>query len=154
MQVKQINSKNRYYEEIINIYYNWWGKEKNKTLKDINDIYSDTLEKESLPNLYALIINDTLIGTYELNEKDGIDNEKYTPYLANVYIKEQYRHQNYSKLLIEDAKKRAKSLNYDTLYLHSRIENYYEKYNFKFLKEVKTPLGQKRIYKYNLKSKN
>jgi len=149
--LKLINTENRYYREIINIYYNWWGKKQNKTYSDIDKFYKSTLSLNSLPKIYALIINDTLIGMYELNEKDNIDNEPFTPYLANVYIKEEYRKQNYSTLLIEDAKEKTSKLGYQTLYLHTHHENYYEKYGFKFLKEVKTPLGNKRIYEYPLK---
>lgn len=151
MELKTINKTNRYFFEIINNYYNWWGKEKDQSLKEIHDFYVNIIENDDLPVIRALIINDTLIGFYELNAKDGIDEEKYTPYLANVFVKEQYRKQGYSTYLINDAIELAKNMGYEELYLHSRIENYYEKYGFKFLKEVNTKLGKKRIYVYKIK---
>lgn len=152
MQINKINTKNRYYQEIINIYYNWWGKYiKKKTLKEIDNSYGENLTKDSLPNLYALIINDTLIGTYEINEKDDIENEKFTPYVANIFVKEKYRGNGYGKILINDAIKKTKQLGYDKLYLHSHHENFYEKYGFRLIKKVETQYGQKRIYELKIK---
>lgn len=88
---------------------------------------------------------------YELNEKDNIDEQNYTPYLANVFIKESYRNNNYSKLLIEDAIKRVEKMGYNKLYLHTKLENFYEKYNFQYLEEVKTKYGPKRIFVLHIK---
>ena len=151
MEVRTIDKKDRYYQEIINCLYNQWGKERNETLKQIDENYDNALGIDSLPIMRALIINDTLIGSYELNEKDDIDNEEYTPYLAKVYVKEKYRHRGYGSVMIKDAISLAKNLGYKTLYLHSRLENFYELYGFKFFKEVDTKYGKKRVFKYEIK---
>ena len=147
MKIITITEENRYFNEFINHCYNWFGEEKSLSYEDIQKKYLDTL-KDDLPKIRVLTINDTLIGFYEINEKDGIDTEEYTPYLATVYVKEEYRKKGYSTILINDAIKYAQELGYKDLYLHSRIKNYYEKYGFEFLKEVKTPLGNKRVYKH------
>jgi predicted acetyltransferase len=146
MEIIKITKKNRYYQEIINIYYNWWLKSKKLSLIDIDNMFKDILDNNELPFIYALIINDTLIGTYQINQKDDIDEKEYEPYLANVFIKEQYRNRGFSRVLIEDSIKKTKELGYKTLYLHSRLENYYEKFGFKFLEEVETKYGKKRIF--------
>ena len=147
MKIITITNENRYFKEFINHCYQWFGEEKNLTYEDIKKDYQEIFNNK-LPKIRVLTINDTLIGFYEINEKDGIDNEEYTPYLATVYVKEEYRKKGYSTILINDAIEYVKELGYKDLYLHSRIENYYEKYGFEFLKEVKTKLGNKRIYKY------
>ena len=116
------------------------------SLVDIDNMFKDTLDKDELPFIYALIINDTLIGTYQINQKDDIDEKEYEPYLANVFSKEQYRNRGFSRVLIEDSIKKTKELGYKNLYLHSRLENYYEKFGFKFLEEVETKYGKKRIF--------
>ena len=145
MKIINIKEEDKYFKEIINIYYEWFGKD-NYTFEEFYNKYKEVLSSEKIPSLYALIINDTLIGMYELNEKDGIDSKKYTPYLASVFIKENYRKNNYSELLINDAIKRASSYGYKKLYLHSRIENYYEKFGFNLIEEVKINNQIKRIY--------
>ena len=145
MEIITIQRKNRYFNEFVNHCYNWFGEEKHQSIEDIRRPYNFV---DKLPKIRVLTINDTLIGFYEINEKDGIDTEDYTPYLAGVYVREEYRKKGYGTILINDAIKYAKELGYKDLYLHSRIKNYYEKYDFKFIKEVKTPLGNKRIFKY------
>ena len=145
MQIKTITKNNRYFKEFINFCYKWFGEEKSLSVEEIRKNYP---LDDNLPKIRVLIINDTLIGFYEINEKDNIDDEEYTPYLATVYVREEYRKRGYSTILINDAIKYAESLGYKDLYLHSRIENYYEKYGFEFLKEVKTKYGNKRIFKY------
>ncbi len=153
MKIIKVNKDDRIFREIFIIYKNWigpspYGFNEQEELEK----YLKSFTEDKLPNLYALIINDTLIGMYELNEKDHIEDKKYTPYLANVFIKEEYRGRGYSKELIEHSIKTAKLLKYIKLYLHTRHKNLYEKYGFKYLEEVKTQYGQKRIYELDLKS--
>ncbi len=147
MQLITINKKNRYFDEFVKLNFEWWGERKGFTYQDFEKHYLDSFN-EKLPKLRALIINDTLIGFYEINEKDYIDDEDYTPYLANVYVKEEYRKRGYSTILINDSIKYAKELGYKDLYLHSKHENYYEKYGFEFIGIVKTKHGDKRLFKH------
>ena len=151
MNIIRIKKEDRYFKEIVNTYYNWWAKKRNISYQDHINNYKNYLLTDEIPNIYALIINDTLVGMYELNEKDNIDEQNYTPYLANVFIKESYRNNNYSKLLIEDAIKRVEKMGYNKLYLHTKLENFYEKYNFQYSEEVKTKYGPKRIFVLHIK---
>lgn len=155
MNIIKIDHDNRYFREIYIIYKNWL-KESSYEIneKEYLNEYLNSFNEDTLPNIYAMIINDTLIGMYELSVKDFIDEEKYTPYLSRVYVKEQYRGLGYGKELINHSISTAKSLNYKKLYLHTHHNNLYEKYGFKFLKEVKTKYGSKRIYELDLKSTN
>jgi ribosomal protein S18 acetylase RimI-like enzyme len=145
MKIITINKNNRYFAEFVNLTYHWGDRF--ESYNDFKKHYLDTLNDE-LPKIRALIINDTVIGLYEINAKDGIDNEDYTPYLANVFVREEYRHQGFGSILINDSIKYTKELGYDSLYLHSRQENLYEKYGFKKIAEVETEHGKKRIFKY------
>jgi GNAT superfamily N-acetyltransferase len=155
MNIIKIDHDNRYFREIY-IIYKKWLKESSYEIneKEFLNEYLNSFNEDTLPNIYALIINDTLIGMYELSAKDFIDEEKYTPYLSRVFVKEQYRGLGYGKELIEHSITTAKSLNYKKLYLHTHHKNLYEKYGFKFLKEVKTKYGSKKIYELDLKSTN
>ena len=145
MQLITINKENRYFLEFVNLTYHW-GK-RFDTYEIFKKKYQDSID-DKLPKIRALIINDTVIGFYEINEKDGIDDEEYTPYLANVYVKEEYRKRGYSTILINDSIKYAKQLGYEDLYLHSKQKNYYEKYGFEFIGIIKTKHGEKRLFKH------
>lgn len=150
MQMIKINSENRYYKECINILYNWWKEIKNISYDDLYNSYLPSLENDDLPNLYALIINDTLIAVYEINEKDDIDSLPYTPYIASIFIKEEYRGRGYLKVILEDAFIKVKTMNYQKVYIHSSHENLYEKYGFKYIKTVDSKYGKKRIFEKEL----
>ena len=145
MQIITITKGTRYFAEFVNLTYHWG--ERLDTYEVFKKKYQDSIDNK-LPKLRALIINDTAIGFYEINEKDGVDNVDYSPYLANVYVREEYRKRGFGTILIKDSIKYTKELGYKTLYLHSKLENYYEKYGFKLIDEVKTEHGNKRIFKY------
>ena len=106
MKIIKIDHDNRYFREIY-IIYKKWLKESSYEIneKEFLNEYLNSFNEDTLPNIYALIINDTLIGMYELSAKDFIDEEKYTPYLSRVYVKEQYRGLGYGKELIEHLSK-------------------------------------------------
>ena len=150
MQIVKLNSENRYYKECMNILYNWWKDIKNISYNELYKNYLESLKTDNLPNLYALIINDTLIAVYEINEKDDIDNAPYTPYIASIFIKEEYRGRGYLKLILEDAFSKVKGMNYDKVYVHSSHEGLYEKYGFHFIKKVDSKYGKKRIFEKEL----
>ncbi len=152
MKIVTITQENRYLKEILHHYYNWWGEELKKSFSEIHRYYTKSLKEETLPTIRALILNDTLIGMYEIDTKNNIEECSYEPYLANVYIKEEYRGQGFSKYLIEDAIFYARKNKIDTLYLHSRIENLYERYGFQMIKQVKTKYGKKRIFAKKINS--
>ena len=143
MKIVKIKDDGPLFKEIVDIYYEWWGH-KYYNLEDFYDFYKNVLENKELPRLYALL-DDELIGMYELNDHDRIDVEE-CPFLSNVFVKEEYRGNGYSKLLINDAIKEAKELGFNKLYLRSHHENYYEKFGFKLIKEVETSIGRKRIF--------
>ncbi len=151
MHIEKLTSLNNDFNEVMSIYYNWWGLKKNQTLEEITKYYRNILFKSPLPQIYILKDQNNIIGVYELNEKDNIPDTSYEPFLANVFIKEEYRGHGYSKLLIASAKEETKKMGYPNLYLHSKHINYYEKFGFNYLETVDTIYGPKRIFKYEIK---
>lgn len=113
METKIINTDNIYYKEINNY-----------------------IRKTEVP-MYTIILlkEDKLIGFYQIVKHDN-DHTSYTPWIANVYIKEEYRHQGYGKMLIKSIPSYLDKLNIDTIYLHTRHHNLYEKFGWQLLKPL------------------
>ncbi len=149
MNIIKISNEDNYFKEIVNTYYEWWGHKYYDTLDKFYEYYKSCLTNQQLPRLYALLDNKELIGMYELNDHDRIEVVE-TPFLSNVYIKEEFRGKGYSKLLINDSIKETKKLGFNKLYLRSHHENYYEKFGFKLIKEVETSIGKKRIFEIEI----
>lgn len=151
MKIEEIKEFNEDFAEAMNIFANWWGVEKNISLEEITKEYKNTLFKSTLPKIFVLKDNDAVIGVYELKKNDNIPTDEYEPYLASVFIKEEYRGNGYSKILISSAKEETEKLGYKTLYLHSRQINLYEKYGFEYIRTIDTEYGPKRIFKFKIK---
>ncbi len=145
MQISKVDIDSKYYQEILEIFYNWWGKKKGLTLSDIDKIYRHSQDNFK-PVIYGLIIRDELVGVIELNERDGIIDKDYQPYIANVFVKEEYRGLGYSRILINDIVEVVKEMGFKDVYLHSKHENYYEKFGFQYIGLGMSKHGPKRIF--------
>lgn len=131
-------------------------------IKKINDIILKWINIETIDNIKNGIINNTypitiillkdnkLIGFYQIVEHDN-DNTSYTPWIANVYVLEEYRGLGYGRVLIESIPDFMKELNIKTIYLHTRQINLYEKFGFEKYQELVLGDNIKRfIYKMDI----
>lgn len=131
-------------------------------IKKINDIILKWINIETIDNIKNGIINNTypitiillkdneLIGFYQIVEHDN-DNTSYTPWIANVYVLEEYRGLGYGRVLIESIPYFMKKLNIKTIYLHTRHINLYEKFGFERIQELVLGDNIKRfIYKMDI----
>ena len=67
-----------------------------------------------------------------------------TPWYATMYVKKEYRHKEYSKILNNELLKEAKKLGYSKVYLKSDLINYYEKFGAKYIETLNN--GEKLYY--------
>ena len=116
-------------------------------INEINEILLRWINIETIDNIKNGIINNTypitiillkdneLIGFYQIVEHDN-DNTSYTPWIANVYVLEEYRGLGYGRVLIESIPDFMKELNIKTIYLHTRHINLYEKFGFEKYQEL------------------
>ena len=116
-------------------------------INEINELLLRWINIETIDNIKNGIINNTypitiillkdneLIGFYQIVEHDN-DNTSYTPWIANVYVLEEYRGLGYGRVLIESIPDFMKELNIKTIYLHTRHINLYEKFGFEKYQEL------------------
>ena len=64
-----------------------------------------------------------------------------------MYVKKEYRHKRYSKILNDAILKEAKSKGFKAIYLKTNLQNYYEKFGATFIRKLKS--GES-LYKFNL----
>ena len=131
-------------------------------INEINEILLRWINIKTIGNIKYGIINNTypitiillkdneLIGFYQIVEHDN-DNTSYTPWIANVYVLEEYRGLGYGRVLIESIPDFMKELNIKTIYLHTRHINLYEKFGFEKYQELVLGDNIKRfIYKMDI----
>lgn len=122
---------------------------KNEVIACLSDWNNKTFEDEAITII--AIDNHELVGFYQIKAHDN-DNTNYSPWLANVYIVPQKRKMGYSRKLLETIPSVLKDLGYDTLYSHTRLINYYEKFGWAYLCPLDKGDGIKRaIYIFKIK---
>ena len=134
--------------------YNWWGKKDGYSFDAVKCFMEHSLQKDRLPQTYGLFLNDIIIGMFQLTYEDLTVRQVIYPWLANVYIDENYRGKGYGRKILESVQEIAKSnLNFKEIYLYTRHKDLYEKFGWKYVCKIDTFNEESRIeslYKMDL----
>lgn len=137
------NVYSKYIDEIDDIIFKWQNKRVKKTI--LNGI-----SNQYYPITIVLLKDKTLVGFYQIVDNDT-KNSYLSPWIANVFIKEEFRNNGYGKMLINSIPKFMQKYNIKDIYLHTRLINFYEKFGWKKLEELKSDDNIKRnIYKLSI----
>ena len=132
LEVFNIKDKLEYLDEVANLEYLEWASKPNENSKQrienkINKIINN-LDRNNFCKL-ILLKDDKLIGFISLFDTDGDEKKELTPWYATMYVKEEYRGNNYSKILNDSILKEAKSLGYNRVYLKTTLLLYLNSIN-------------------------
>ncbi len=156
LQFKQLIDIN---EETLNTVttwmYNWWGKRDGYSFEEVRCFMKCSMQKNRLPQTYGLFFKDAIIGMYQFSYEDLSIRPDIYPWLANVYIDEEYRKKGYGRKLLENVKRTAKeNINFDEIFLYTEHNGLYEKFGWIFVSDFDTYSKAKRIQRlYKLKLK-
>jgi GNAT superfamily N-acetyltransferase len=90
----------------------------------------------------AAVMDDRVVGFSLFCEKGGMPAEyDYTPFIASVFVDENYRGRRISQQMIECIMKYAKEIGYQTVYLKSAHRGLYEKYGFEKIADFTPVIG-------------
>ena len=149
MKIINIKNKDNYLKEYVTLCALEWHKQKDN--EDLNLYIKTKINKikieDEIISILGLINNNTLIGFISLFKHDGKEKTNLTPWYATMYVKKEYRNQNYSKILNKAILKEAKKLGYSKVYLKSNLENYYEKFGAKY---IETLNNKEKLFVINL----
>lgn len=131
--------------------YDWWGKEDNLSMEEVECFMIHSLQKEKLPQTYGLFLDERIIGMYQFSYEDLSVRPDIYPWLANVYIDEKYRNKGYARYMLNTVRDNAKKgINFNELFLYTEHINFYEKFGWEYISDFdtfrKTPRIQK-LYK-------
>ena len=152
-QIIDIDEKNL--EIMTNWMYNWWGKEKKYTFDNVKCYLKHSFQKDRLPKTYGLFHKGRIIGTFQFIYEDLELRPDIYPWLANLYVDEEYRNKGIARILLEKASELAKTaVGFDELYLFTKHIGLYEKFGWEYISEIDTYIENprfQRLYKLNLK---
>ncbi|MEH7236857.1 GNAT family N-acetyltransferase [Bacillus sp. JJ1562] len=150
MKVLSVKDNPEYTKRAIIYFQRKWASEQSMM------VYEDCIEHcitspSPLPQWYLLLDDDKIIGCAGLITNDFISRMDLYPWVCAVYIEEEYRGNNYSLLLLEQAKRDAKAGGFSNLYLCTDHIGLYEKFGFKHMGTGYHPWGESsRIYSVGL----
>lgn len=99
-------------------------------LESINDCLTG---EKAVPQWYAAMENDKIIGGLGVIENDFHDRKDLTPNVCAVYVEEDKRRQGIAGALLNFACGDMKTYGIDTLYLVTDHTAFYERYGWEFL---------------------
>ena len=152
LKIYNIKDKQEYLKEVAILTQKEWGKTCNtkaefnqKILRKIENI-KNNLDNKNYCKL-ILLDNDELIGFISIFEHDCDERKNLSPWYATMFVKKEYRGNGYSKILNDAILKEAKSRGFKRLYLKTTLDNYYEKFEAKYLE---TLTNNEKIYYFEI----
>ena len=91
--------------------------------------------------VFIAIADDRIIGFCTVLKEDYYPENRYSPWISNVFVDELYRGNRISERLIDSAARYAKEQGFDKVYIPSDIIGLYEKYGFRKIDALKNYEG-------------
>ena len=138
-------------EEVSEWIWNEWSKKNNAKKEDVIYRSEHSLNYDKIPQMYIAKYNNEVIGVVSIWRNDLTARQDLYPWMATLLVKPEYRNKGVGKKLQKKCIEECRRLKYDSLYLITEHENYYEKTGWKFLEKAPLDNGfYTKIYKYKL----
>lgn len=104
------------------------------TLEGRAEAISSAAGQEGIPSIFIALSGDQLVGSAALVKNDMHSRLDLSPWLAAVYVKEDFRHQGVASKLIARCEDEAARSNVSTLYLYTEFAaKLYEKLGWRHI---------------------
>ena len=150
MKVYNLIDKIQFLEEVAILEYEEWAdnKEDNKDNRITKKIEKIKINLKNNNFCKLILLNDDrLIGFISIFQNDCDECINLAPWYATMYVKEEYRGKGYSKILNDAILEESRKRNYKEIFLKTNLNNYYEKFGTKFIKNLSKG---KKLYKFEL----
>ena len=119
------NTSNDILIQITSLIKDNWGSEYNNP-KEIESELFLAKNDIGLPNIYYILEGDEVIATISLLENDLEGHSRFSPWLANLFVKENHRLKGIGSKLCTHVLNNAKELDHSAVYLYTfDMEDFY-----------------------------
>lgn len=129
MEIVALQERNHLFDEAVQVFWKLWGSEKNYSFYYDSMLHS-IQTVDGISTYYVLLDNETIIGTYALIRNDLNSRQDLYPWLACLYVAPEYRGKKLGSLLLDHGLKEAGKRGFNSLYLSTDLEGYYEKHGW------------------------
>ena len=141
-----------YMEEVSRWLWLEWAKADGYSLEEIVYRTRYASQRDTVPQMLVAVIGDKPVGVVSLWLNDAKTRQDLSPWMATLYVKEEYRNLHIGQRLQAASIEVVRALKrYPCLYLITKLENYYEKIGWKFVDRI--PVGEgatEKVYRYDL----
>ena len=150
MEIYNLKEKLEYLDEVIELEHDEWGEEPDKDRETrLNNKRNKVLKNLSNNDFCKLVLlsDNILVGFISIFPHDSEEYPELTPWYATMYVKKEYRGNGYSRILNDAILKEAKNRGFNTIYLKSELNNYYEKFGAKYIENIS---DTEKLFKFDL----
>ncbi|MCA1065869.1 GNAT family N-acetyltransferase [Rossellomorea sp. AcN35-11] len=135
MKIVEVDKNSSRFEEAVKAFWGQWGSEESYTFY-YDCMYHSCHTEEDLPRFFIALHDEEIIGTYALLRNDLNSRQDLYPWFACLYVDPDHRGKGLGANLLEHGLERAYEKGYQSLYLATDLEGYYEKYGWAFSTEA------------------
>ncbi|KMK75689.1 GNAT family N-acetyltransferase [Alkalihalobacillus pseudalcaliphilus] len=126
MEIIKVDKEAAHFRDAVKKYWQVWGDEDNYTF------YEDCMKhshetKDGIPSFYIGTDQGQIVATFALIRNDLNSRQDLFPWLACLYVDENYRGSRVGFQLLDYARRVAGQLGHETLFLTTDLDGYYEK---------------------------
>lgn len=139
-------------EEVARWLWLEWAKGDGYTLEEIVYRTKYACQRNTIPQTLLALKDGKPAGVVSLWHNDLKTRQDLTPWMATLYVKEEYRNLHIGQRLQAASIEAVRALGrYPRLYLITKLDNYYEKIGWQFVEKAPEGGGvMEKIYQYDL----
>ena len=138
MEITTLFEKPYHYKEVSQMIYQEFvlGSSSKMTLEEVEHFFENT-NVDKFPITFISVIDNECVGTVSVFENDFKERPQYSPWLASLYVKPQFRDKKIGQHLITHFLNHLKTLNYTEVYLKTEnASEYYQKRGWELVESV------------------
>ena len=135
-------------ETVARWMWGFWGNPRNY---EFYHSMADHAKTDDIPMICVAFIDNEPVGAVGLLRADLFSRQDLFPWMADLFVKPEYRSRGIGSALQDFILEKAKQLGYGTIYLYTPLVGYYEKKGWEYMGDEMERDGEiVRIYKKNL----
>ena len=152
MNYEIVNLKNK--KEIIDTAATWFSSKWNIPKEEyLNSINASINSNAPYPSWYIVLSNNKIIGGIGVIQNDFHERKDLYPNVCALFVEPEYRNNGIAGKLLEYVRQDMSKKGINTLYLITDHTSFYERYNWKYLCDVKCDGGEtSRMYVHKTNS--
>jgi len=138
VEITTLFENQHYYKEVSQMIYQEFvlGSSSKMTLEEVEHFFENT-NVDKFPITFISVIDNECVGTVSVFENDFKERPQYSPWLASLYVKPQFRDKKIGQHLITHLLNHLKTLNYTEVYLKTEnASEYYQKRGWELVESV------------------